>query len=278
MLAVSFLPSDYTLWHLALLTVISFGAGVLGGFVGLALGTVRLPAILLILPCMPATVAGGTNILVSTLSAITGSYGHLRERRVDMGAVIVMGVPAIIGAFAGGFFAGAAPEALLVGLAGVFVVWQGIELVRRARAQATASGLGQDAPQERLSFNVRRDAQAAGIGLVVGLVGGAVGLILGTVRLPALIRVLKMDPRRAAGTNMVTGALMGSFGFVGHGVRGDVDLPLLLAMGIAAMIGSYLGSRLTGKVSLNSLIFVMGVVLVVSGTLLLWNAATSLRF
>jgi uncharacterized membrane protein YfcA len=39
-------------------------------------------------------------------------------------------------------------------------------------------------------------------------------------------------------------------------------------MGAAAMIGSYLGARLTGRVSLNSLILTMGVVLLVVGALL----------
>ena len=48
----------------------------------------------------------------------------------------------------------------------------------------------------------------------------------------------------------------------------EVDYPLLVMMGAAAMIGSYLGARLTGRVSLNSLILTMGVVLLVVGALL----------
>ncbi|GIS68052.1 MAG: hypothetical protein CM1200mP7_0010 [Chloroflexota bacterium] len=33
----------------------------------------------------------------------------------------------------------------------------------------------------------------------IGLLGGLVGLILGSIRLPALIRLLKVEPRIAAG-------------------------------------------------------------------------------
>ena len=55
------LPSDLLLWKAVTLTIISLAVGVLGGFVGLALGTVRLPAMLLM--GMAAPVAGGTNIL-----------------------------------------------------------------------------------------------------------------------------------------------------------------------------------------------------------------------
>ena len=42
-------------------------------------------------------------------------------------------------------------------------------------------------------------------------------------------------------------------------------------MGIAAMIGSYLGARLTGRVSLDTLITTMGWVLLVVGGVLLWQ-------
>ncbi len=71
------LASDALLRQALFLTALSFAVGVLGGFVGLALGTVRLPAMLLL--GMPVLSAGGTNILVSTLSAVAGSFGHWRE-------------------------------------------------------------------------------------------------------------------------------------------------------------------------------------------------------
>ena len=105
----------------------------------------------------------------------------------------------------------------------------------------------------------------------VGLLGGAVGLILGSIRLPALIRILKVDPRIAAGTNLVIGFVMGSLGWVGHAIKGDVDYQLLLLMGAGAAVGSYYGAKLTGKVSLDTLIGAMGLVLLAVGALLVWQ-------
>ena len=61
------LPSDHLVWKALLLTIISLLVGILGGFVGLALGTIRLPALLLL--GTPAAIAGGTNIMVSSLSS-----------------------------------------------------------------------------------------------------------------------------------------------------------------------------------------------------------------
>ena len=101
-------------------------------------------------------------------------------------------------------------------------------------------------------------AAEGGIGFGVGLLGGAVGLIIGSIRLPALIRILRVDPRIAAGSNLFIGFIMGSLGWIGHVARGQVDYALLIPMGAAAMVGSYYGAKLTGRVRLDTLITAMG--------------------
>lgn len=273
-------PSDVVLWQAIFLTLLSYGVGILGGAVGLALGTMRLPFLLLL--GMPAPVAAGTNILVSTLSAVTGSVRHLRERRVDARVVAVQGIPAIVGAFIGGFASGLAPESLLIGLAGILVVWQGVELLLRAKRErprespvaARPGAAAADTPRPALGgvWSPGRILAEAVIGFAIGLLGGAVGLILGSLRLPALITILGIDPRIAAGSNLVIGFLMGSFGWVGHVIGGQVDYPLLILMGLTGMVGTYQGARLTGTMSLRGLLTLMGLVLLVVGSLLIWDA------
>ena len=258
------LASDVLVWEFIFLAFLSLGVGVLGGFVGLALGTMRLPALLFL--GMPAPLAAGTNIMVSTLSAATGMVRHLRQGRVDLRMVVVMGVPSMIGALIGGLTSGRLPETLLISLAGGFVAWQGVELIVRARRE----GRPQDSERRESSgaalstsgaFSPSRVTAEAGIGLSVGLLGGAVGLILGSIRLPALVRILRIDPRIAAGTNLFIGFLAGSLGWLGHVTRGNVDYPLLVGMGAAGMVGTYYGARLTGRVSLSTLVLTMGWVL-----------------
>ena len=263
--------SGIEIWQAILLTVISFAVGILGGFVGLALGTIRLPAMLLL--GMAAPIAGGTNILVSGLASLTGAIRHLREGRVNMRIVLVMGVPAFIGAFLGGFLSDDAPTGVLMLFAGLLVFWQGVEFLIMARERS-----GEDATDTNLfggelsgsagMFTPGRMSAEAGIGFGVGLLGGAVGLILGSIRLPALIRILRVDPRIAAGTNLFIGVLIGASGWIGHVVEGKVDYALLVPMGAAAMIGSYYGAKLTGRVRLVNLILAMGLVLLVVGIFL----------
>ena len=256
-------------WEIAILAVISLAVGVLGGLVGLALGTMRLPAMLLI--GMDAGIAGGTNILVSTLSAMVGGFRHLREGRVDWRIVLYLGVPAIIGAFIGGFAASLVPVGVLVLGAGLFVAWQGIEffLMVRKVSLVTPGSVVEPLDPRSVFLTSKRGALEATLGFTVGLVGGAVGLILGSVRLPIIIRVMKADPRIAAGSNLMIGSFLGAFGFIGHGIQGELDLVVLAFMAVPAMIGTYFGARLTGRISVNGLLLVMAAVLLVVGVLLI---------
>lgn len=273
------LPSSVLVWHAALLAVISFLVGILGGFVGLALGTMRLPAMLLL--GMPAPAAGGTNILVSSLASLAGTIRHLRAGRVNLRIVLTMGVPAFIGAFIGGWFSDVTPEHLLIALAGALVFWQGVEFLIIARdrirsGQTSGALFGQGLEGSPGLFTPTRMAAEGGIGFAVGMLGGAVGLILGSIRLPALVRILRVDPRIAAGTNLFIGFVMGAAGWVGHVIHGQVDWVILALMGPMAMIGSYLGANLTGRVNLNLLILAMGLTLLVVGVLLVWQGVAGL--
>lgn len=254
------LPSDVLLWQALALTVVSYAVGVLGGFVGLALGTVRLPVMLLL--GMPIVTAGGTNILVSTLSAVAGAVPHARARRVDRELVLWMGVPSALGALAGGLLSGGADQGLLLTIIGAFVVWQAVEFVLLARRAAAVTQRGERIRRGRLALE-------AVIGLGIGLLGGAIGLVLGSVRIPALVRVLGVEPRVAAGTNLVIGVLTGVAGWIGHVAIGAVDYPLLVMLAISAMAGQVAGARWTGRARREVLLATMAAVLALVGALML---------
>ena len=272
------LPHELLLWHVALLFASSFFIGLLGGLIGLALGTLRLPLMLLL--GIPAPAAAGTNILISSVAAIVGSYRHLRDGRVQARMVMVVGLPTFAGAFIGGLFSSRAPENLLIGLIGGLVLWQGIAMALLAQRQSKSAAerrRGADEPDSSGgAYPAARFVATGGAGLGIGLLGGAVGLLLGSVRLPLMVRILRADPRVAAGSNMLIGMVMGALGWVGHLLYGQFDWKLLLILGPTAIVGSYLGARLTGRIDRNLLILVMGAALTGSGIMLLWRSLSVL--
>ena len=271
------LPSSVLVWQASLLTFVSFTVGILGGFVGLALGTMRLPVLLLLGISSP--IAAGTNIAVSTASAFIGSARHLRDGRVDLRITMVVELPSLAGGFIGGFISGRAPEALLTLAVGILVLWQGIELIARARADRNTNTNSVEKSANRLAntngtlVNDRLVA-GAGIGLIISMLGGTIGLILGSIRLPTLVRILQINPFTAVGTNLTIGFMMGTMGWIGHMSHGQVDYPLIMLMGTSAVAGSSLGAKLTGRVSFDELITATGIVLLFVGTLLMWRAVS----
>ena len=263
------LSSSINIEVILFLAFISFIVGLLGGFVGLALGTIRLP-IMLLMGINPR-IAAGTNILVSSLSSFLGSIQHIRNKRVDIRVVLILGIPACIGAFFGGFLSSVAPENLLLMFAGVLVAWQGYEFVELGRKKSgnTMSDIfGSHLENSNGKFTKTRISLESIAGLIIGLLGGSVGLILGSIRLPAIIYILQIDPRKAAGSNLFIGFFIGILGWIGHAYLDQVNYNILFTMSFTGMIGSYIGASFTGKVSLSRFVLILGIILFIVGILL----------
>lgn len=221
--------------------------GFVGGLLGLALGSLRLPFLLLLGFSVP--VAAGTNLAVSTLSSVGGSYRHLRSGRVNLRAVVGVGVPSLIGAFIGGYLGGFVHEGSLLLLVSLLLGFLGFTTVRRLWWSRHGRGAGRESGQARGQdvSQSHRIPLGGVLGLLIGLLGGAVGLILGILRLPVLLQGVRLPLYTAIGTNITVGIIMGTFGFVGHALRGEADYWLVLFMGSAAVVGSYVGAQATGK-------------------------------
>ena len=267
------MAAEVTALELAALGAVSFSVGVLSGTVGMALGIIRLPVMLV--AGIDPLVAGGTNLAVSVAGGAAGAWPHFRAGRVVTRIVITMGVPALIGSFIGGRFAHFAQAWLLLTVVALFLFWSSVVMFTQvfgprssedARTAAGGSDAGPAGPQKL------RVWCEAGWGVVIGLIGGAVGLVLGTVRMPTLINVLRMDAARAVGTNTVVGILAGLFGFLGHLWNGQVDWLLVAVMGSTAMAGSFLGARFMGRIDPRRLRVLIALVVLAMAPVTMWRA------
>jgi uncharacterized protein len=231
-------------WELAVAFAGAFAAGFLGSMVGLVLGSLRLPAVLLASGNTAA--AAGTNIAVSALAALSGGLAHARAGRVSWRIVAWMTPPSVLGAFAGGYFGHLVPGRVLLAVIAVVLAWNGLDLLFQLRG----------APESH-----RPRLAAAVSGALIGLLGGAVGLILGTLRIPALIRSVGLPPHSAVGTNLVVGFFLGLAGFAGHLAQSEVEW-LVLAVGVAGAVpGAWLGARATGRLDELALKRLIGITL-----------------
>jgi uncharacterized protein len=244
---------------LAAVAVWCFLVALAGGLAGLVLGNIRLPVVLL--AASGPAAGAGANIGISGVSAATASIAHVRAGRVNWRLFGWMAPPSMAGAVAGGYLSGLLPGDLLLAIIAVTLLYFGIDLLRPKQADAPAP------PREGL------DVRAAVVsGALIGLLGGIVGLILGTLRVPALIKYVGESPARAVGTNVTVGFCVGLAGVIGH-VPDGVDWGLLGIGAAASIPGALLGSRLTGRLSEEQLLRAIGVILLVAGVSIAVQAA-----
>lgn len=243
-------------WELVVVGVWAFLVSLGGGLVGLVLGNLRLPVVVQF-ASSPAAGAGA-NVAISGAAAVASAAVHARNGRVSWQLFAWMAPPSLAGAIAGGLLAGELPgDALLVAI-GLIVLYGAWEVSRYRRP-----------PAGRPESLARRDlAASAGVGLLIGLLGGFVGLILGSMRLPAMVKYAGMGPYAAVGTNAAVGVVVGLGGLIGH-LPSGVDWEILAAGSAGGVPGALLGSRLTGRLPERALLKAMVAVLVVSGAAIL---------
>jgi uncharacterized protein len=221
-----------------------------GGLVGLVLGNIRLPVV--VLAASSPAAGAGANIGISAIAALASATAHIRAGRIDWRLFAWMAPPSMVGAVAGGLLSGVVPGNALLVVIGVTLLAFGADLVRSK-------------PDGRRADPGGFSARAAILtGALIGVLGGFVGLILGALRLPALLRFVGAEPFRAVGTNAAVGFCLGIAGVFGH-LPGGVDWTLLGVGAVTSVPGAIVGARLTGRLDERQLFRAVGVILLVAG-------------
>ncbi|MGZ8700724.1 MAG: sulfite exporter TauE/SafE family protein [Gaiellaceae bacterium] len=228
-----------------------FVTALVGGLVGLVLGNIRLPV--LVLAASSPAAGAGANIGVSAVAALAAAAAHIRAARIDWRLFAWMAPPSIVGAVIGGLLSGLVPGPALLVVIGVTLLAFGVDLLRSKPGGRQADSGGVSARAAILT------------GALIGVLGGFVGLILGAVRLPALLRFVGADPFRVVGTNAAVGFCLGAAGVFGH-LPGGVDWTLIGVGAATSLPGAILGARLTGRLDERQLFRAVGLVLLVAGT------------
>ncbi|NOJ32807.1 MAG: hypothetical protein DA329_11780 [Candidatus Nitrosocosmicus sp.] len=258
--------------YLFFLSAVGFIISFIGGLVGLVLGVIRLPFILS--TGLNVTDSVGTNIGVSTLGAITAAIQHIRNKNISFTIFIIMASTGAIGAFFGALLTKNVPINFFLILIGLIISYESFTLLK-----STINNSNEDKKitENKLNLNHKSVKQKnlyydiliqSIIGFFIGILGGLVGLVLGSIRLPTMINLLKTEPKIAVGTNMLISSVMGMSGFLGHMINNEVNSLYLIVLGPSAMIGGFLGARYTNRLSPSTLKKLIGIVLAIVGTVI----------
>ena len=256
---------------LVLVALLSFGLSYFGASVGLVLGQLRLPVLVYWLGS--PVVGAATSLAISAVGALVGALRHARADRVEGRLLLTIGAPSAIAAFTMARSAASLDPRIVKGAIGCALVVTAAFMLRRRAAPietlpettadssggAAAGGPGEAKSERRVPL--RWVLVEATVGAALGALAALVGLLLGTLRLPAMLK-LGVPPDRAVGTNMAIGALTGVFAAVATLSQGQVDLPAFFVVGATTVLGSYLGASATGRMRKDTLQRLIAITLV----------------
>ena len=161
--------SDLTTVQLVGLAVMSFVVGIVGGIVGIALGVVRLPVMTAV--GLDPLMAASTNLFVSVLGSVAGSWPAILQNRIVFRVVIVIGIPAIAGSFLGGIYADLVSRMILLLIVALLLVWSSLMMIVRAVAELRNRSLSDedgDARSGRGDLNSKTMVRERVVGFGIG--------------------------------------------------------------------------------------------------------------
>ncbi len=270
-------PSQAWLAWLAAAALVSGVLAYFGAMVGLVLGQFRLPLLVVALASAPA--AAATNLAISSLGAATGALAHAREGRVDLRLMLSIGLPSALAAYASSRLLTHVEAWWIEAVIGGALLISALPLGRKAwllrkPAEPVSKVSVPASPDDPRPLNPRLLAIEIVIGAALGALSGVVGLLLGTLRLPAMLR-LGVSPPRAAGTNMAIGFFTGVGGALGALGSGRVSLLAFVLVGSATMFGAWLGARRTRTLPTAKHFALISAVLTMVGVWLIAKAVLS---
>ncbi|MFC0003471.1 sulfite exporter TauE/SafE family protein [Micromonospora siamensis] len=238
---------------IGLAVLIGVSLGLLGGG-----GSILAVPLLVYVADLPAKEAIATSLLVVGATSAVGVLPHARAHRVRWRTGLIFGLAGMTGAYAGGRLAEFIPAGYLLTGFAVMMLATAVAMIRGRR-----SAEGKPVPHELPVFRVIID------GIVVGLVTGLVGAGGGFLVVPALALLGGLPMPVAVGTSLVVIAMKSFAGLAGYLSSVQINWGLAAAVTAAAIVGSFLGGRLAGKIPPDVLRVSFGWFVVVMGVFVL---------
>ncbi len=240
---------------------LGLGAGVMSGLFGIGGGAVMVPVLVLWMS-FPQHRAHATSLAAIILTAASGMLRYAGGGEVNLAA----GVGIAAGAVAGAFFGAAVMHRLsAVRLRQAFAVLMVVVSLQMLFGFTPEEGA------------VAVSGAAAVIGYVaLGLVAGALSALMGVgggvIMVPAMVLLFGFTQHTAEGTSLLIIIPTAIVGAVRHARNGYTDWRVGLILGLAGIVGAWLGATVALGLDAPLLQKLFAVFLIATGLHLLWSA------
>lgn len=217
------------------LSIVGIVIGAMSGFFGIGGGTVLVPVLLILGFDMKHAV--GISIMQMVFSSIYGSYLNVRKGSLKLGEGLYVGLGGALGGYLSGYIVDYIPDVVLQS---VFVGFVLFAIYRMATGKHHEEHTAEHDLSAWLLFV---------IGVGIGLVAISIGVGGAIILIPLLSGLLHYPVKKAVSAGLFFVVFSSIAGFIGRWMHGEIDLHNGLIVGVASLLGVYIGIHLKDRVS-----------------------------
>ncbi|MDZ7843534.1 MAG: sulfite exporter TauE/SafE family protein [Anaerolineales bacterium] len=182
-----------------------------------------------------------TSLVLNLITSLSAGYIFYRKKMIDFKTSLIFAPGISLGAFAGGALSQYFNTTILLWIFVIFLLGIGARMIY--------SYWEKEATNEKMpeSFSTGMYLLIALFGAGVGFIAGLLGVGGGIFIVPFMVYVCKYPTKVAAGSTHLIISFSALAGIIGHATSHEFDLPLILATGLAVLVGGNLGARLSMK-------------------------------
>ncbi|RSL33521.1 sulfite exporter TauE/SafE family protein [Salibacterium salarium] len=225
--------------------IIGLISGVITGLLSVGGGIILIFSLILIPPLftqknLSMLDIASFSIMQAFFSTLSGSLFYIREKLIDTGIVLYLGVPSFFGGIIG----------VIVAHQSTTDFWLRIIFALMAVSAAIVMQIPYVTNEDKpYTFSLKSYVLSVMGGLMIGGLGGLIGLAAGFIFVPVLIFFYHVPIKKAIGTSLVTCLLLATGSLLAKISITTVSFDLGFALIIGGVIGAQIGGRLNKQLS-----------------------------
>lgn len=268
-------PIMYIAGYLASI-LIGLSLGLIGGG-----GSILTVPVLVYLFGIDPILGTAYSLFIVGVTSVIGSISYSRHSLVDVRTAIIFGLPSIVAVFlTRAYLVPAIPQEVL--RLGDLIIDRSMMLMLLFAILMLVASIGMirpttkspKSPQSALTHRKYPYILILIEGLVVGSLTGLVGAGGGFLIIPALVILGRLPMKQAIGTSLVIISAKSLLGFLGESGLRDLDWGFLLSVTAFAILGIFLGMKLSHRIdgarlkpTFGWFVFVMGIYIILKETI-----------
>jgi len=262
-------------------------AGTFGSMLGLGGGIIIIPALTLLFG-VGIREAAATSLLCVVATSTAATINYLKQRLTDLRLGLLLELPTVLGAIAGGYIAFAVPKvalqiifALLL-LYVAYVLWRdtarGVTPAQDVAAMRDTSGLclrgvfHDPALGREVEYTARHFTPGMLASAGAGILSGMLGVGGGIIKVPVMRLKMGVPMKVSVATSNFMIGITGATSVMLYFQRGFVNLSVTAVCALGILLGATIGPRLAARIHTTILQRVFIVVLLLTAVQMVWKA------